>query len=420
MEKITIQNFAGIKSMTLEIKAVNVLIGPQGSGKSVTVKLLYFFKSFFDEAVQSIISDETKAELIRQQKEKFLLFFPKESWHAGDFKIIYTTNKTEIFASKTGKKFEFGYSANLDKILNRERIRFGIEKSRLIIDPKFDIVSFRRESSDKIIELLNNEISSNLSFDQNFVPAGRSFFANFQKSIYSFINENRLMDPFLMVFGTLYENTKNLYTHTSSYRNISPNRDKKEDKAYDALIAQILSGKYQQEKEKDFLIHDDNRKVNLLFASSGQQETLPLIVILKVMKDFHFYGTTLYIEEPEAHLFPIAQKRIIQLLVRTFNELNPNFQVIVTTHSPYILSSLNNLMQAGKLAKEYPEKAKEIEKVVSVREQLNPDWVAAYSIANGKMKNLIEKESSLISPTILDGVSDEISIEFGKLLDIEF
>ena len=44
-------------------------------------------------------------------------------------------------------------------------------------------------------------------------------------------------------------------------------------------------------------------------------------------------GFTLYIEEPEAHLFPTAQKRIIQLLSRTFNNNNnKKFQIFVTTH----------------------------------------------------------------------------------------
>ena len=62
-------------------------------------------------------------------------------------------------------------------------------------------------------------------------------------------------------------------------------------------------------------------------------------------------GYTIYIEEPEAHLFPTAQKRIVQLLARTFNNTNSNFQIIVTTHSPYILSSFNNLIYENKTRK---------------------------------------------------------------------
>lgn len=42
--KISIRNFAGIEQVDLDIKSINILIGPQGVGKSVIVKLIYFFK----------------------------------------------------------------------------------------------------------------------------------------------------------------------------------------------------------------------------------------------------------------------------------------------------------------------------------------------------------------------------------------
>ncbi|MEK0188739.1 hypothetical protein [Microcoleus anatoxicus] len=39
-EKLTVKNFAGITDLELEIKRINILIGPQASGKSVCAKLL--------------------------------------------------------------------------------------------------------------------------------------------------------------------------------------------------------------------------------------------------------------------------------------------------------------------------------------------------------------------------------------------
>ena len=54
METIYIENFAGIKKMDFDFKSINILIGPQGSGKSVTVKLMYFFKNFINEIVKNI------------------------------------------------------------------------------------------------------------------------------------------------------------------------------------------------------------------------------------------------------------------------------------------------------------------------------------------------------------------------------
>lgn len=128
-------------------------------------------------------------------------------------------------------------------------------------------------------------------------------------------------------------------------------------------------------------------------------------------------GFTLYIEEPEAHLFPTAQKRIIQLLSRTFNNNNnKKFQIFVTTHSPYILSSFNNLIYAGNSTRDIDLVAK----IVPTKEQLKSEYFRVYSIRNNEKIDLLNNENKLISQSILDSVSEEISLEFDKLLDIEF
>jgi predicted ATPase len=414
MEKIKIENFAGIKSMDFEFNAINILIGPQGSGKSVTVKLLYFFKSFFSEILRSIDSDESKRELDKKQKEKFNTYFPKESWPKGNFKITYSLDKTTIKIEKVSNQLNFDYSDNLKKVIIKARKLSTDEKKRISIDPKRSSYSFKRELNEKLEKCFKQEISAESMASQFFIPAGRSFFANIQKSIFSFLSDNRSLDPFLIEFGSFYENLKRFYNRENSIDRV--------DKEFDEIISQILNSKYLREKEKDFLVHNDSRKVNLSNASSGQQETLPLMVILRALNELHFTGSgaTIYIEEPEAHLFPIAQKAMVKLLARTFNNKNSKFQIIVTTHSPYILSSFNNLLQASRLTKLKPLESRNIAKVVPKLEQINPDLLSAYSLNFGKKENLIEEDSKLISHTILDSVSNEIAVEFGKLLDIEF
>ena len=105
--------------MDFEFNSINILIGPQGSGKSITVKLLYFFKNFTNEIVKSIESQESKRDLDKKQKDTFITFFPKESWSKDDFSISYKFNETEIFIKKTNSKLSFDYSDNLKKIQNK-------------------------------------------------------------------------------------------------------------------------------------------------------------------------------------------------------------------------------------------------------------------------------------------------------------
>ncbi len=412
MEKIKIENFGGIKSMDFEFKAINLLIGPQGSGKSITVKLLYFFKSFFGEIIRSVDSEETKKELDKKQKETFVNFFPKDSWPKGNFKIVYTIDNTEMSIEKANNVLNFQYSENLKKTIIKARKIVSDEKNRINLNPKNRTFAFKDNLNLKLKKCFIDDISSVAMYEQLFIPAGRSFFANIQKNIFSFLSDNRSLDPFLIEFGSFYENLKRLYKDV-----IIDEPDRK----FDELIAQILNSNFHREKDKDFLIHHDSRKVNLSNASSGQQETLPLVIILRVLNSLNsLNGASIYIEEPEAHLFPIAQKRMVQLLARTFNNHNSNFQIFVTTHSPYILSSFNNLLQAGRLNNLKPEEADRISKVVPKEEQINPDLLCAYSLNKGKRELLEDEDSKLISQTMLDSVSNEIATEFGNLLDIEF
>ena len=417
METIYIENFAGIKKMDFDFKSINILIGPQGSGKSVTVKLMYFFKNFINEIVKNIENEESKRDLDKNQKEIFLNFFPKETWPKDDFLIIYKNNITSISLKKVDSKIIFEYSENLKKLLKKGKKIYTSEKAKYANDHKISNFRFKRELSDKITKCIQEELGVESTFEQFFVPAGRSFFANIQSTIFSFLSDNRSLDPFLIEFGSFYESLKRYYNDII----VNNNSPQRQDKEFDELTSQILSSNYLREKEKDYLIHKDSRKVNLINASSGQQETLPLIIILKALNYISSSGGgfTLYIEEPEAHLFPTAQKRIVELLARTFNSKNRNFQIFITTHSPYILSSFNNLIYAGNLAENIKYSTR-VEDVISPKEYLESYLFSVYSLRNNVRSYLIDEETKLITTTILDSVSDDISIEFDKLLNIEF
>ena len=412
MEKISINNFAGIKEMDFEFKSINILIGPQGVGKSITVKLLYFFKSFFNETRRNIIAEDSESELDNKQIEKFITFFPKETWPQDNFRIVYSLDSIEITVEKIKDQLKIYYSENLKVAIRGIKKIYSEEKKKVTVENSTRLLGYEKELNSSVDQFLKTEIGSTAAYNQFFIPAGRSFFANIQKSIFSFFNDNRSLDPFLIEFGTYYESFKAIA--------VSEAFDRIADKRFDEITAQILNGVYQREKDGDYLMHSDSRKVNLINASSGQQETLPLIIILKVLSTLPDDGGTIYIEEPEAHLFPITQKAIVQLLARTFNSNANNFQIIVTTHSPYILSSFNNLLEAGRLSELKPEQSKNIAKIVPQAEQLSPGLLTAYSLNNGGKEDLIDKESKLITQTALDSVSNEIAIEFGKLLDIEF
>ena len=64
-ERIIIKKFSCIDNLNAEFKQINIFIGPQASGKSITVKLLFFFKNqklslIFDKRYAACFSDLKK------------------------------------------------------------------------------------------------------------------------------------------------------------------------------------------------------------------------------------------------------------------------------------------------------------------------------------------------------------------------
>ena len=66
----------------------------------------------------------------------------------------------------------------------------------------------------------------------------------------------------------------------------------------------------------------------------------------------------------QANVFPSTQNELVRLFAWLSNPQYWAFNWAISTHSPYILSSFNNLIMAGQLASERPELKDEIANLV--------------------------------------------------------
>jgi AAA ATPase domain len=180
------------------------------------------------------------------------------------------------------------------------------------------------------------------------------------------------------------------------------------------IFDKILKGRYRFDKDGEKIVLPDTEQlIKLAFASSGQQEVVWILLqifalILNATKVF------MVIEEPEAHLFPVAQKDIVELICLLSN-LNNN-QVMITTHSPYILSSLNNFIYAGKLGKTKPTA---VAKFIPKKSWIQPEKIAAFYIEQGKMTNIMDEELQLIRAEEIDKASSIINEQFNHLFELD-
>ena len=428
-EEIHIENFGGMTFLEVSLRQINIFIGPQASGKSITVKLLFFFKNILSDIVESVSDGEDKRTFKNEQLKKFKAYFPEESYGKSAFSISYRLDNSigiKIYRDDKGKlKLEF--TKRLDSIITQLKKIYRKSQEQLSSkkDDYFLRIHFAKQELQKNLYNLLSKDERKFCGKQFFIPAGRSFYANLQANIFSFLSANKTLDPFLIEFGSLYENFKHIFNRRANGNILK--QDSKEEKKFneiEKIISDIVKSSYQRENDKDYLIHSDERKVNLANASSGQQEILPILIILETLLknkvSFVMETATFFIEEPEAHLFPIAQNKVVKLLARLCNDKTNNYQIFITTHSPYVLASFNNLLLAGNIINKNNKNKDKITKYVQLSEIIPIDRISAYSLSNGKCNNLIDSETNLINAKILDAASEDISTEFDKLLDIEF
>lgn len=349
-ERLVIDNFVGIDHIELEFNRINILIGPQATGKSICAKLLFYFSSFVDEIETTVEKKETKRNLDARLVRKFNEYFPSSSWGDSEFIIEYSIGDAYIkvirLESKS-TKIKIEYSDHYRKLL--QHFRYGYKK---YIKEMSEEDGYHHRTTvalkDMFNETLSKDFGNGIRSFQLFIPAGRSFFAILQSGIFSFLSTRKALDPFLIEFGSFYERIKRFLMLTSSKRK----RDTDVDECVEKLVSKIIVGNHIIEKGEDFLV-SGKRKINLAISSSGQQESLPLAIILRVLLNLKFPSprVTVYIEEPEAHIFPTGQKHLVELISTIFNSSVNNIRFVITTHSPYILTAFNNLIQAGMLGR---------------------------------------------------------------------
>lgn len=411
MEQLNVKKFLIIKNSKFDIGRINIIIGPQANGKSLLVKLLYLFRETISESfLMSVKNNELQSAFVKHIEISFEKYFPKYTWKDKDIDITYIRDDIEIKIKKTASqrsiKVELSkfVKTTFASLKNNYR-KFMRERKK---DEEFIFDAFW-EFKSQFID--NKEIAKYFS-ESVFIPASRSFFANLQKNIFSFLAENIDIDPFMKEFGSKYELAKKIYSDTRFNENIFEKNDS--HIKIKNIVENILNGKYQYKDKQDW-IKSKGEEINLANASSGQQESLPMLLILSIFPFINQDNQNMYfIEEPEAHLFPISQKHIMFLIGLMYNNNQNN---VITTHSPYILTALNNLLLAYDVKAEKGEQA--LENIIDKEFCINYEDVKAYTISNGQLASIMDKEERLIGVNIIDSVSEEFNDTFDSLLTLQ-
>lgn len=150
------------------------------------------------------------------------------------------------------------------------------------------------------------------------------------------------------------------------------------------------------------IIFQPSKDINLEMqvASSMVKEIAPLYLCLRYLVE---PDELLIIDEPEMNLHPAAQVQIIEFLAML---VQAGLKVLITTHSPYIVDHLSNLMKAAKY--EDKESLKERFYLERTEAFIPQDKVSVYLFEDGTAKNILHEDGRIDWGTF-GNVSDDIS-----------
>jgi predicted ATPase len=463
MQKIIIKNFGAIEYAEIEIKKVLVLIGEQASGKSTIAKLIYFFKSLRDDVFNQIYQDQERdyfdvnADVIFVLQEKFYNWFGStKNFSNFEIKFYYDfeIDKSFTLSLNEDKTIQCEFSQNFYD----DKFHTSINEIKKLLQPLSDINIHERLAHEQnklsyaiiIADELNN-LFSYYQADSLYIIAGRSATVSYSElfenylfaDVQSRINKNRSresqfkvqnVDEILMMeFIKKIIDNKNkinesyLNAWDSAYKKYKiKERDSDEQKSRDLVkdkTFEILKGEYINDNSEERIVINTKESINLRNASSGQQEVIRILqdIFLVVFKQLKVLRI---VEEPEAHLFPVAQKNLVELLALMVNQKNDN-QLIITTHSPYILTVFNNLLFAQRVVDKNSSVEAEVEKIVPKQFWLNPNEFSAYSLGNSSIEeepeyceSIFNQQTGAIKQNYLDAVSEMLGGDFNALYSI--
>lgn len=415
------------------------ILGEQASGKSTIAKLIYFFRTMQEEFVDLVFTGQKedwksfRKLYIPTLKRKFTNIFGTTK-ELGTFEIKYVF-APDIYVTVVPSKDRFFLNIQMSDSMNKQL--------RELWDRIYNIIPINKENTYNTypniseLNLLRDNVLNNLHLLFNddkeivYIPAGRAFLSH--QPLLQLIQADEMKrynnSPNYSPYDLLDAATRDYNVKVSRARSLFINREidrmllDRKDKVGSSKAAilqfisntshSILKGDYLAEKYNEFIIVQD-KKIPLSYASSGQQEVVWILNLLYAYA-LDERKCLIIIEEPETHLHPEAQY-LLAKYIAAFRNMTRS-EIIITTHSPYILSSFNNLFYADKCGKNVSN-ANRISSVIPRQSWLNEHEFSSYILDNGCNRDIKDNDLAMIDLAELDAVASVQDSEYEKILAI--
>lgn len=418
MTRIKIVNIGAIQKVDLDIKKINIFMGPQSSGKSTIAKILchcqWVEKRCFSNLRNPLkyYQDGTNFYDSLVEYHRLKGYFREGSCieYSGEYiKIKYNHKKRETVISLSGKEYKYPKISYIPSERNIVAAIPNLEKyndsNDVILYFMFDWFTSRKAiNSQSFQELLNHKLSYLYRNETDYVvdDGNELLLANASSGVQS------LIPLYLVLFyslETIYSLSRPLsfeQRESISYLN----------ELYSNLISDI--------NNENVCVDEVKKKLKSVGEGYGVKDKDMFSLLERLLQQvngkYTYCYTSLFVEEPEQNLFPSTQQSFVYWLTSLLQKNgNRNNSLLLTTHSPYVLFAINNCMM-GKLVEknipesEYPEYADRC------RSWVSPKDVGVYEIEEGLIR-CIQDEEGIIEDNYLNEAYKENAVEYMSLLN---
>ncbi len=465
--KITFSNLGSIKKTTLDLRPLTVIIGPNNSNKTYIAYSIYGILQHLrttatDDFMDSLGYDyqnergskdvnklyefnNSETYLLKINNNFFKLFYKDCLELTSEFK-----RRLEVFfQDSSGKLFK---ETNFEVKFTKDEIKAGLKKFVANTHPGFG------ESFQSFLEKNNLRIEHQRNFLAKYISPLHSL----SLKIGFGLKEGLFTNPFVLPaernaliisykiletkrYDLLKESDRESirqqklsfeesgFSRRKNIRYPQPIEDflkfltdleleNRLEKGNLAEFANIIEEKLQQNNKTEYVPNKlgdgkeikvnviEGLDIDLYNASSSIKQLAPLLLYLRYRAK---ENDLLIIDEPEMNLHPESQAKFLEVLGML---VNAGVNVLLTTHSPYFLSHLNNLV-SGKTGDE--KTLKEQAKSLYLKDErafLALDDVSAYEMKNNKLVSLKDKDYGIRWDTLSD-VSADIQQKFFEIYE---
>lgn len=411
MAKLIVRNIGPIKDVDIELKKVNVFMGPQGCGKSTLAKIISFC-SWLEKD-----SDATGKAETRGLVNLMMKFHRMEGYFRDDSQLAYIGEDVAFFY-RFPEPLPLYWKSDDYTAFHFVGEEFIFHKIQRSINPKVIYIPAERNFVSVVPNLQKyaEHDDSLQSFVNDWFVAKRAYTEKQPLKIemlgIEYYYSTKTDSDIVVMDGQIVR----LSQSSSGFQSVVPLM---------ALLSYLSSTIYEENKPFSPAENEQMREI-LSHVSSEAKDGMQQKLIDRIkgfLQGKVYTHTQFVVEEPEQNLFPNTQCQLMYHLLKCMNHGKAH-RAVITTHSPYILYALNNCLLANIVKENIPIEERGELNISCADVVISPDDVGVWEIEKGSMKiydersvnSTIQDKDGLVRQNYFNSVMGDIMRDFNNLL----